>query len=192
MFSQGRNRHTSRGNVSFERGIEKMKQGVWTYKGNPSSRPRVQHVSRLNDLLYIEGLLFSDLYRTSTSTMFSDALTKHFFSKIEEREYALSKFYEKLYKYNEYKNGNSDKKVHSSEIGTNRHDCYIILPDEEEYNDFTGKDVNNLIKETATSQRNEFNDKYINNKTLPIFSEMHVKQVNDENDDVASVSYTHL
>lgn len=183
MFSQGRNRQTARGSISFERGIEKLKQGVWTYKGSKHSKPRIQQISRLNDLLYIEGMLFSDLHRNSSDlSSFSTTLTKHFFSKIEERENELKKFYEKVYEYNEYQNGNSTKKVHLSNIGTKRHDCYVILPDDEEYNDYDSSDVNNLVKETVTSQRNEFLTKHINKDNLLIFSEMHANQVNGSDD----------
>lgn len=179
MFSQGRNKQTSRGSASFERGIEKMRKGVWTFKGSKNTRPRFHYVSSLNDLLYIEGALFSDLYRSSDiSPLFTSTLKKHFLDKIEEREYALKKYYENVYNYEQSITGESKRKIHPSSIGTKRKECYIILPDEDEYNEYPGKDIENLFKETVASQRNEFNDKYINQKFIPLLSKIHVEQVN--------------
>lgn len=151
MASQGRKSSNIRNISNFKKGLMKIKNGVYFIKRN-----RFSDILAVNKVLFLEGKLYSDIaYAQDKNTNLHNAITKHFIDKLEERERTLDKYYNELIEVNDE---NINRPL--SKCGTTSKNTFIILPNNEIYNDFDETNAKETFRSIANNERNKVNKLY--------------------------------
>lgn len=151
MASQGRKSSNIRNISNFKKGLMKIKNGVYFIKRN-----RFSDILAVNKVLFLEGKLYSDIaYAQDKNTNLHNTIAKHFIDKLEERERTLDKYYNELIEVNDE---NTNRPL--SKCGTTAKNTFVILPNNEIYNDFDETNAKETFRNIANNERNKVNKLY--------------------------------
>jgi|GEM_PF-5883791 len=129
----------------------KIKNGVYFIKRN-----RFSDILAVNKVLFLEGKLYSDIANAQDkNTTLHNTIAKHFIDKLEERERTLDKYYNELLEVNDE---NINRPL--SKCGTTTKNTFILLPNNEIYNDFDETNTKETFRSIANSERNKVNKLY--------------------------------
>lgn len=172
MASQNRKPTNIRNLTNFVKGLDKFKHGV--YKVN---RNNVHHLNMINNIAYVEGMLFSKILKKqdSTNATLMNLVTKHFSELMRQRDIALKKYIQQVLEFR-----NKDSKLSLSQIGRTMKNYYIILPNNEIYADYQGGNDANVFRQIANDQRDTFNLAIMKDENIDILDEIQNSNYNFE------------
>lgn len=159
MASLGRKPTSIRNSSNFIKAIEKLRNSVFSFKRN-----NIHNVYTTNTLLWLTGKLFSEDVdsQDSNKTLFN-LTTKYFKTIVDKRYRYMQKLYDDIL---EYQDVNCNKQL--SRVGISKKTTYVILPNLDEYNDYTGNDGGQSFKQIARQQRDIFNKTFLNESNMKI------------------------
>ena len=120
-ISKGRNPSKIRNKSNFKKAIAKMNQGIYLVKDVNHSKLDV-----LNQLISLEGRLFSEIHIAQNNHALDNTLIKHFMDIMTSREQELKRFFGGI-------EAVEQKKKRLADLTAGKKQTYIILPDLPQY-----------------------------------------------------------
>lgn len=172
MASQNRKPTNIRNLTNFVKGLDKFKNGI--YKVN---RNHIHNLEMINKVAYVEGRLFSKILnkQDSTNNTFVNLVTKHFSELMRQRDTIVKLYHQQVLDYK-----GSNKNQSFSRIGRIQKSYYVILPNNEIYQDYQGGNNIKVFRQIANSLRDEFNIAMMTDKNIDILKKLQDTEIDSE------------